>query len=393
MQRYLALDALRGLTIALMILVNTPGSWEFVYSPLLHASWHGVTPTDFVFPFFLFIVGSAMYFAFKKQDFTLDVDSAIKVVKRSIIIFLIGLALNAYPFTASIESLRIMGVLQRIGIAYVIAASLVMLLNRRGIFIISVIILLVYWGMLLSVGEAGFTIESNIIRALFEGLCVEDPKKDGNSLPGVAESWTHTDDFKIWTFNLRSSNRWSDGKPLTTDDFLFSYERILSPKFAAKYAGLLYLIEGAEQFNKGETSDFSTVGVKAINPHTLEIRLKAPTPFLPELTKHYTWYPVPKHAVLRKGKIDEQHTNWTDLDNIVSNGPFQLKSWQFNYLIEVEKNQQYWDTNVVKLNGIKFLPVSNQYTENRMFAANQLHVTATIPAEMIEYSKASALFI
>ena len=231
-------------------------------------------------------------------------------------------------------------------------------------------------------------IESNIIRALFEGLCVEDPKKDGNSLPGVAESWTHTDDFKIWTFKLRSSNRWSDGKPLTTDDFLFSYERILSPKFAAKYAGLLYLIEGAEQFNKGETSDFSTVGVKAINPHTLEIRLKAPTPFLPELTKHYTWYPVPKHAVLRKGKIDEQHTNWTDLDNIVSNGPFQLKSWQFNYLIEVEKNQQYWDTNVVKLNGIKFLPVSNQYTENRMFAANQLHVTATIPAEMIEYSKA-----
>jgi predicted acyltransferase len=164
MQRYLALDALRGLTIALMILVNTPGSWNFVYAPLLHASWHGITPTDLVFPFFLFIVGSAMYFAFKKQDFTLDADSAIKVFKRSIIMFLIGLALNAYPFTSSIESLRIMGVLQRIGIAYFFAAFIVLSFKRQQVLLISLLILVAYPFILSLAGEGAYSLEMNLVR-------------------------------------------------------------------------------------------------------------------------------------------------------------------------------------------------------------------------------------
>jgi predicted acyltransferase len=164
MQRYLALDALRGLTIALMILVNTPGSWEFVYAPLLHASWHGITPTDLVFPFFLFIVGSAMYFAFKKQDFTLDTDSAIKVFKRSITMFLIGLALNAYPFTSSIESLRIMGVLQRIGIAYFFAAFIVLSFKRQQVLLISLHILVVYPFIFSLSGEGAYSLEMNVVR-------------------------------------------------------------------------------------------------------------------------------------------------------------------------------------------------------------------------------------
>ena len=164
MQRYLALDALRGLTIALMILVNTPGSWNFVYAPLLHANWHGATPTDLVFPFFLFIVGSAMYFAFKKQNFTLDSDSAIKIVKRSIIIFLIGLALNAYPFTTSIESLRIMGVLQRIGIAYFFAAFIVLSVKRQQVLLISLVVLLAYPFILLLAGDGAYSLEMNLVR-------------------------------------------------------------------------------------------------------------------------------------------------------------------------------------------------------------------------------------
>lgn len=230
-------------------------------------------------------------------------------------------------------------------------------------------------------------VESNIIRSLFEGLCVEDPRIDGSSVPGVAESWSANDDFTVWTFKLRESNQWSDGTPLTAEDFIFSYKRVLLPKFGAKYAGLLYLIKGSEDFNKGKTTDFNTVGVKALDDYTLEISLKAPTPFLPELTKHYTWFPVPKHAILREGPIDKKHTNWTDYGKIVSNGPFKLKKWTFNYLIEVDRNPKYWDHENVKLNGIQFLPVSNFYTENRMFAAKQLHVTSTIPSEMIEYSK------
>ncbi|GAA6205106.1 heparan-alpha-glucosaminide N-acetyltransferase domain-containing protein [Thalassotalea sp. SU-HH00458] len=164
MQRYLALDALRGLTIALMILVNTPGSWEFVYAPLLHASWHGITPTDLVFPFFLFIVGSAMYFAFKKQDYILDIDAGIKIIKRGIIMFLIGLALNAYPFTSSIESLRIMGVLQRIGIAYIFAAFIVLTFKRQQMLVLSCLILVAYHFILTLAGDGAYRLEMNIVR-------------------------------------------------------------------------------------------------------------------------------------------------------------------------------------------------------------------------------------
>lgn len=164
MQRYRALDALRGLTIAMMILVNTPGSWDYVYAPLLHSHWHGLTPTDLVFPFFMFIVGSAMYFAFKKQDFLLDPSMAFKIIKRGVLIFLIGLFLNCYPFTSDIETWRVMGVLQRIGIAYIFAAFIVLSFNKRGVLAISVIVLCAYHLILTAFGDGGYELETNVIR-------------------------------------------------------------------------------------------------------------------------------------------------------------------------------------------------------------------------------------
>ena len=164
MTRYLALDAFRGITIALMILVNTPGTWSHVYAPLLHADWHGATPTDLVFPFFLFIIGSAMFFSFRKSDFAATPEQFVRIAKRGLIMFCIGFMLNVIPFDTPVGEWRIMGVLQRIGIAYAIAASLVLLLNRRGIFMMSAFILLGYWALLLSVGGSGLTIEGNIIR-------------------------------------------------------------------------------------------------------------------------------------------------------------------------------------------------------------------------------------
>jgi len=164
MTRYLALDAFRGITIALMILVNTPGTWAHVYTPLLHADWHGATLADLVFPFFLFIIGSAMFFSFKKSSFVASSEQFAKIIKRGFIMFFIGFMLNVIPFNMPVEEWRIMGVLQRIGIAYAVAACLVLLLNRRGVFIFSAIVLLVYWGLFLSVGEGAFTVEGNIIR-------------------------------------------------------------------------------------------------------------------------------------------------------------------------------------------------------------------------------------
>ena len=93
-QRFQALDVMRGLTLALMILVNTPGSWSYVYSPLLHADWHGATPTDYIFPFFLFMVGAAMVFSQKSLNALSFSDQATKIFRRTLVIFLIGLLLN-----------------------------------------------------------------------------------------------------------------------------------------------------------------------------------------------------------------------------------------------------------------------------------------------------------
>jgi len=230
-------------------------------------------------------------------------------------------------------------------------------------------------------------IESNIIRALFEGLCVEHPSKQGVHLPGVAEAWQANDDFTEWTFYLRKDGKWSDGKPLTAEDFLFSYQRILHPDFGADYASMLYYIKGAESYNKGEIKDFSRVGVSAPDTYTLKISLKASIPFLPDLTKHYTWYPVPKHIILKHGKMEQRNTPWTEPDKIVSNGAFVLKQWRLNDYIQTKKNPCYWDKDTVQLQGIRFLPISNQYTEARMFFNQQLHATYGLAPEMIEHAK------
>lgn len=164
-QRFLALDVMRGLTLALMILVNTPGSWEFVYSPLLHADWHGITPTDFVFPFFLFMVGSALVFSTKGlRQLTLSEQSK-KILRRSLLLFVIGILLSAYPFTKELDDWRIMGVLQRIALAYAISVFVVLYLGFFGRMIVSVTLLLGYWA-LLNISADPYSLEHNIVRAL-----------------------------------------------------------------------------------------------------------------------------------------------------------------------------------------------------------------------------------
>ncbi len=229
-------------------------------------------------------------------------------------------------------------------------------------------------------------LENNVIRSLFEGLVIEHHSKNGEYLPGVAKKVEHDGNSTVWTFHLREEARWSDGEPLTSEDFMFSFQRILTPSLGSDYSFMLYYIEGAEDFHKGETTDFTTVGVTAPNDHTLRVKLRGPLPFLPEITKHYTWFPVPKHIVLDHGKMGEPFTDWTKPGNLVCNGPFKLKSWRINDHIEVERNPEYWDAENVGINGIRFLPINNSYTETRMFFSGQLHLTYRVPPEMIAYS-------
>ena len=161
-QRYIALDAMRGLTLALMILVNTPGSWSYVYAPLLHADWHGATFTDYIFPFFLFIVGSAMFFSSRSQQGISYSERSLKIFRRTALMFLIGLLLNAYPFTGSIGELRILGVLQRIALAYC-ACAFIVWLPVKARLAIGAILLLGYWA-LLNLAADPYSLEGSVVR-------------------------------------------------------------------------------------------------------------------------------------------------------------------------------------------------------------------------------------
>jgi len=155
--RLLSLDAFRGLTIAGMILVNNPGSWSHIYSPLRHAEWHGWTPTDLIFPFFLFIVGVAIPFSFGKRLERGDGKGALllHVLKRSAILFGLGLFMAAFP-RFDLANLRVMGVLQRIGLVYLVAAPAYLYLGRRGRGALVATLLLGYWALLTLVPVPGF---------------------------------------------------------------------------------------------------------------------------------------------------------------------------------------------------------------------------------------------
>ena len=162
-QRFYSLDVFRGATVALMILVNNPGTWSHIYSPLEHAAWHGLTPTDLVFPFFLFAVGNAMAFVMPKLEAGGDALFWKKVLKRTLLIFLIGLFLNWSPFVmwnndhlvlkgwtwfdseGNKHGVRILGVLQRIALCYFFASVLVYYLKPRGAFYAGLLLLLLYW--------------------------------------------------------------------------------------------------------------------------------------------------------------------------------------------------------------------------------------------------------
>lgn len=164
-QRYLSLDVLRGLTIALMVIVNSPGSWEAIYDPFKHASWHGFTITDMVFPSFLFVVGNAMSFTMGKFSRENNNVFLTKVFKRTLIIFMIGLFLNTFPFVRLTESgeytvidftaIRIFGVLQRIALCYCAAALVLHYFNTRGAIFFSLAALFGYWALMYFFGESG----------------------------------------------------------------------------------------------------------------------------------------------------------------------------------------------------------------------------------------------
>ncbi|MEX6690731.1 heparan-alpha-glucosaminide N-acetyltransferase domain-containing protein [Danxiaibacter flavus] len=166
-QRFLALDVFRGMTICLMIIVNTPGNEATTYAPLLHASWHGFTPTDLVFPSFMFAVGNALSFVMRKWEFMSTSKVVGKILKRSALIFLLGFLMYWFPFfkyneqhqlvLSPFSETRVFGVLQRIAIAYMLAALMLYFFKTRATVIITAIILLLYKPVLMMFGDLTLT--------------------------------------------------------------------------------------------------------------------------------------------------------------------------------------------------------------------------------------------
>ncbi|NND08415.1 MAG: hypothetical protein HKN87_18705 [Saprospiraceae bacterium] len=183
-KRKLSIDVLRGMTIFFMIIVNSPGSWEFVYRPLRHAPWNGCTPTDLVFPFFVFIVGLSMSYSFRKYHARERSAWVKKIVSRTLLIFLVGLLLNWFPFfNKSIADLRIFGVLQRIALAYGLGGMLIIFLAKYYKWAFAVVLLLYWWLLIQFGGIQPLSLEENAVRYLDLFLWGDQHLYHGYGLP------------------------------------------------------------------------------------------------------------------------------------------------------------------------------------------------------------------
>ncbi|MUG45021.1 peptide ABC transporter substrate-binding protein [Paenibacillus woosongensis] len=219
---------------------------------------------------------------------------------------------------------------------------------------------------------------NTVLKTMYEGLARMD--EHGQPVPAAAEKWDV--DGTKYTFHLRKDAKWSNGDPVTANDFVFAWERVLSPNTqpAAPYAYQLYYLKNAQAYNEGKITDFSQVGVKATDDYTLEVELDAPTPYFLGLTSFYTFYPVHQSV--------KDDAKWAvDASKMIVNGPFTLTTWIKGQTIEVTKNENYWDKDDIKLNKITMSLVNSGATEITSYRNNELdragHPNGEIPTDQI----------
>ena len=196
-------------------------------------------------------------------------------------------------------------------------------------------------------GQPGGRVASN----LFEGLTYRHPV-DLSPQPGMAERWDLSPDGRTYTFHLRRAE-WSDGTPLTADDFVYAWERVLNPANAAKYANMLFPVRNAREYNNGEITDPSLLGFRAADDSTLVVTLHSPCAYFLDLCNFFTLLPVPPHVVEKYGDA------WTRPEHIVSNGAFTLASWKLSRSFVFRKNPRYWNAAAVALESAEGLSTDN----------------------------------
>ncbi len=223
--------------------------------------------------------------------------------------------------------------------------------------------------------------ESNVSRDLFEGLLITDLQ--GHPVAGVADKWENKD-FKVWTFHLRKDAKWSNGEPVTAQDFVYSWQRLADPKTASPYESYLQYghIANIDDIiaNKKPITD---LGVKALDDHTLEVTLSEPVPYFYKLLVHPSLSPVPKAAIEKFGE------KWTQPANIVTNGAYKLKDWVVNERIVLERNPQYWDNAKTVINQVTYLPISSEVTDVNRYRSGEIDMAYNnLPIELFQKLKA-----
>lgn len=221
---------------------------------------------------------------------------------------------------------------------------------------------------------------SNVQRDLYEGLVGEAP--NGDLIPGAAESWTVSDDGLLYTFKLRADGRWSNGDPVTANDFVFSMRRGVDPATLSIYTFILTPIVNADDIAAGKMPP-TELGVRALDALTLEIALENPTPYFLQLLTHAMTYPV------HRGSLERHGDQFTRPGNLVTNGPFQLAEWVVQSHIKLVRNPHYWGAANVKLEEVWFYPTEDQTAELQRFRAGELDWTDIVPASQLKWIRAN----
>ena len=221
--------------------------------------------------------------------------------------------------------------------------------------------------------------EAQISGDMLLGLTTEDA--ESKPMAGAAKSWETSEDALTWTFHLRD-HTWSDGVPVTAEDFVFAWRRVLDPKTAASYAYYLYPIKNARDVNTGK-QPLAALGITAKDAKTLVVTLEHPLPFMTEFLTHQSTFPVPRHVVEAKGEA------WARPGNFVSNGPYVLHAWTPNDRVTLVKNPRFYDAANVQIDVVNYFPTPDGDAALRRLRAGELDTQDPIPPSQIDFLRAN----
>ncbi len=216
--------------------------------------------------------------------------------------------------------------------------------------------------------------EIQVMRDLFEGLTNQDAQ--GKIVPGVAQSWSSSDN-KTWVFTLRNNARWSNGDPVTAQDFVYSWQRLVDPKNSSAFAWFAGLsgIQNAAAITKGEMTP-DKLGVVAQSKNQLKVTLDRPVPWFPALVANVALFPVPQKIIAQQGD------SWTSLGKLVGNGAFQLSERVVNEKIVLTRNPHYWDDAHSVLTKVTFVPINEESSATKRYRSNDIDITESFPKNM-----------